>query len=58
MANFHSKLKDAYELLFEVETELIRKGSDIIPTIFIRCSCSQINYFGEPICFSCGKCLK
>lgn len=58
MANFHLKLKDAYELLFDVETELIRKGSKIEPTIFVFCSCSQANYFGEPICYACGKCLK
>jgi|688.fasta_scaffold1056256_1 hypothetical protein len=52
------KIKNCYELLIESETHLINRGFKIEPTILLFCKCGKINYFGEPICYGCGKPLR
>ena len=51
-------IKNAHELLIDAENYLLNKGFKLEPTILVICKCGKVNFFGEPICYKCGKPLR
>jgi len=48
-------IKNAYQLLEDVENYLIMKGFNIEKSFYIICSCGKTNFYGVKSCFNCKK---